>query len=46
MVEKDVNDDLSKHLKAMEDWYRAVIFDSDLKVYSSKNYDVKENELK
>ena len=46
MVEKETNDDLSKHLKEMEDWYRAVIFDADLKVYSTKNYDVKESELK
>jgi len=46
MVEKETNNDLSKHLKDMEDWYRAVIFDADLKVISTKNYEVKESELK
>jgi hypothetical protein len=46
MVEKDGDDKISKCLSIMEDWYRAVIFTPELKVISSKNYDVKESELK
>ena len=31
------NTDLTKQLESMEDWYRAVIFDSSLKVIAQKN---------
>ena len=31
------NNDLTKQLTEMEDWYRAVIFDSELKTISAKN---------
>lgn len=30
-------DSLEKHLVSMEDWYKAVIFDSEGKVVASKN---------
>ena len=37
---------IKKQLDLMEDWYRAVIFDNDLNVVSSKNYEVDKSELK
>ena len=46
MVESD-NKDLSKYLEEMEDWYRAVIFDSDGTEIAKKNVDkVDSKELK
>lgn len=46
MVEKEGDDNTTKCLKAMNDWYRAVIFTPELKVLASKNYEAKESELK
>jgi|JI10StandDraft_1071094.scaffolds.fasta_scaffold4270914_2 hypothetical protein len=41
-----VENDLQKILVKFEDWYRVVIFDENINVICSKNYDVKELELK
>ncbi len=48
MVEKDdKSSDLSKGLETMEDWYRAVIFDTSLNVLAKKNVEkVNQDELK
>lgn len=47
MVESVNSDGLSKALAGMEDWYRAVIFNKDLKVVAKKNLDSpNEGELK
>lgn len=47
MVESVNSDNLSKALAGMEDWYRAVIFNKDLKVVATKNLEkVNEGELK
>ena len=49
MVEKDdkSNTDINKALESMEDWYRAVIFDSSSEVLAVKNVDkVNKDELK
>ena len=47
MVEKiDLNSDVTKAMEGMQDWYRAVIFDKNLKVIAKKNLEtVDEKEL-
>jgi len=41
-----VENDLQKVLNTFEDWYRVVIFDENVNVICSKNYEIKELELK
>lgn len=46
MVEK-FDENLSKSLETMEDWYRAVIFDTSANILAKKNMEkVDEKELK
>ena len=47
MVEKLDSDNLNKNLEMMEDWYRAVIFDTSCNVIAKKGMEkVDEKELK
>jgi hypothetical protein len=46
-MESTSKDGLDKQLAAVEDWYKAVIFDANCKVIASKNVNkVDEGELK